>query len=143
MAVKYPPITGNLFRLILREGISDLAKRIALGEEANEIELMELEMQLRKRNGDSIVSSICQQYRNVSPREYVSDSPLPASPREKKVKLVTVSEEEQQGMEEDPLEVLAKTQPTVSQEFNDIMASLALQLKSGSQSEIQVGKEKK
>lgn len=139
MAAKYPPITGNLFRLILREGISELVKRISLGEEANEIELMELEMQLRKRNCDSIVSSICQQYRNVSPREYISDSPLPVNSREKKVKLVTVSETEQHGMEleENPIEVLAKTQPTVSQEFNDIMASLALQLKSQSQSESQ------
>lgn len=134
MAVKYPPITGNLFRLILREGISKLMDMLVTEEENSEIELMELEMQLRKRDRDSIVSSICQQYRNVSPREYVSDSPLPASPREKKVKLVTISEEEQQGMEENPLEVLAKTQPAVSQEFNDIMANLALQLKSGSQS---------
>lgn len=131
MAAKYPPITGNLFRLILREGISELKKRISVGEEADEIELMELEMQLRKRDCASVVSSICQQYRNVFQREYVSDSPLPRSSREKKVKLVTVSEEEQEGVEENPLEILAQTQPAVSQEFNDIMADLALQIQGG------------
>lgn len=97
------------------------------GDNSFAMEKFELENQLRLRNEDSLLSSICQQYRNVSPREYVSDSiPLPSA-REKKVKLVTVSEE-QQGLEENPLEILAKTQPAVSQEFNDIMADLAIQL---------------
>ena len=102
-----------------------------VGDNSFAMEKFELENQLRLRNEDSLLSSICQQYRNVSPREYVSDSiPLPSA-REKKVKLVAVSEEKE--MEENPLEILAKTQPAVSQEFNDIMADLALQIKNGSQ----------
>lgn len=128
MAAKYPPITGNLFRTLLRKGISLMLTEQGAGDNSFAMEKFELENQLRLRNEDSLVSSICQQYRNVSPREYVSDSiPLPSA-REKKVKLVTVSEEEQQGLEENPLEILAKTQPAVSQEFNDIMADLALQI---------------
>lgn len=127
MAAKYPPITGNLFRTILRKGISLMLTEQGAGDNSFAMEKFELENQLRLRNEDSLLSSICQQYRNVSPREYVSDSiPLPSA-REKKVKLVTVSEE-QQGLEENPLEILAKTQPAVSQEFNDIMADLAIQL---------------
>lgn len=128
MAAKYPPITGNLFRTLLRKGISLMLTEQGAGDNSFAMEKFELENQLRLRNEDSLLSSICQQYRNVSPREYVSDSiPLPSA-REKKVKLVTVSEEEQQGLEENPLEILAKTQPAVSQEFNDIMADLALQI---------------
>ena len=128
MAAKYPPITGNLFRTLLRKGISLMLTEQGAGDNSFAMEKFELENQLRLRNEDSLLSSICQQYRNVSPREYVSDSiPLPSA-REKKVKLVTVSEEEQQGLEENPLEILAKTQPAVSQEFNDIMADLAIQL---------------
>lgn len=129
MAAKYPPITGNLFRTILRKGISLMLTEQGAGDNSFAVEKFELENQLRLRNEDSLLSSICQQYRNVSPREYVSDSiPLPSA-REKKVKLVTVSTE--QEMEENPLEILAQTQPAVSQEFNDIMASLALQIQGG------------
>lgn len=148
---RYIKISPNLRKEITRIGIARLQElgktfgAIERGKDkdmAVKIAARELDFHMSARSHlteeeakEGILRSICQQFRSVEDSKKGYDIYEASSSQEQEadkerqafsqLQKVTIAEN---SNEEDPLSLLAKTQPAVSQEFNDIMADLALQI---------------